>query len=146
MASSYSEYDKIERLLERQDDKLQRIQDKIMEPTQQQAMKMQISKQMAMHASNLGLAASLGSGSMYSSSTATDSTWSVLADTFDGYSYQVQNKQYPQADPFPPRSDKVLCFFRINKPAQILERDYKKNKFVEPLDELRVNVAQWLNN
>lgn len=37
-------------------------------------------------------------------------------------------------------------FHRINEKATITKRDFKDRRFQEPLDELRIEVAQWLNN
>jgi len=37
-------------------------------------------------------------------------------------------------------------FFRINEQAEIADKDFKDKRFREPLDELRIEVAQWLNN
>jgi len=43
---------------------------------------------------------------------------------------------------FPSVTDRIIRFFRINKAVEM----YEGQKVEEPLDELRVKVATWLNN
>ena len=74
-------------------------------------------------ASALG-STSLGTTQLGSTSLGTTQDWSTFAE---------QAKIY--------RNNRIDKFFRINKSCRLEEGD----KFEEPLDELRIETARWLN-
>jgi len=86
---------------------------------------------------------STGSGSgMYGlsggghASTATGHTWY-------GTSYPEMMEKMAQSPSVVTR--KVIKFFRVNEIVEVYEDMLNDNKLTDPIDELRIKVARWLN-
>ena len=60
-----------------------------------------------------------------------------LSQYFQQYATQSMSSPYPIYN---------QKFHRINKEVSISERDIADGRFEEPLDELRIKVARWLDN
>ena len=92
-----------------------------------------------------GLSSTAGNSGSWGSSTGTTTDGQYLAQLYIAQQDRILAARLtPDGLPLIDNT-RVVNFFRGNKAVRITKKDLENGKFEEPLDELRIEVAKWLN-